>query len=112
MIRPAVSLSRGTPSNPFRPRLTEEASSPSLIVKPEPVYPETARQARIEGLVIIEVVIGSDGAPKNIAVISGHPLLQTAGIDAVKDYRYQPLVINGSPTEFVTTITVPFRWIP
>src|SRR5262245_25654138 len=112
MIQPGVSLSRLTPGDPFRPRLSEEGSSQNLIAKPEPAYPALAKQARIEGIVIVEVVIGPDGAPKNIAVISGHPLLQVAAIDTVKKYRYQPLVFNGAPTEFVTTITVPFRYIP
>ena len=112
MFRPTISLSRNTPGDPFRPRLTEEASSPSLLVKPEPVYPEPAKQARIQGLVIIEVVVGGDGAPKNISVVAGHPLLQQAAIDSVKDYRYRPLVINGAATEFLTSITVPFRLLP
>jgi TonB family protein len=112
-MRPTtVTLSRTTPGDPFRPRLSEEGSSLSLIVKPEPNYPELAKQARIEGIVIIEVVIGPDGAPKDIAVISGHPLLQVAAIDTVKKYRYSPLVFNGSPTEFLTTVTVPFRYVP
>jgi TonB family protein len=112
MRPPTVSLSRPTPGDPFRPRLSEEGSSQNLTVKPEPAYPELAKQARIEGIVIVEVAIGPDGAPKNITVISGHPLLQVAAIDTVKNYRYRPLVINGSPTEFVTTVTVPFRYVP
>jgi TonB family protein len=112
MRQPTVSPSRFTPGDPFRPRLSEEGSSPNLIVKPEPAYPGLAKQARIEGIVIVEVAVGPDGAPKDIAVISGHPLLQVPAIDAVKNYRYRPLVFNGSPTEFVTTVTVPFRYVP
>src|SRR5262245_59124964 len=85
MRQATLSPSRSTRGDPFRPRLSEEGSSPNLIVKPEPAYPELAKQARIEGLVIVEVAVGPDGAPKDIAVISGHPLLQVAAIDTVKN---------------------------
>ena len=112
MLSPEVTLSRSTPADPTRLRLSENLSSRNLIVHPEPVYPELARQARIQGIVILEVVIGIDGVPKNVSLVSGHSLLQKAAIDAVKEWRYRPQLVAGTPAEVVTTVMVPFRWIP
>jgi TonB family protein len=112
MLSPEVNLSRSTPADPTRLRLSENLSSRNLIVHPEPVYPELARQARIQGIVILEVVIGTDGVPKNVSLVSGHPLLQKAAVDAVKEWRYRPQLVAGAPAEVVTTVMVPFRWIP
>ena len=109
MLSPEVTLSRSTPPDPTRLRLSENLSSRNLIVRPEPVYPELARQARIQGMVILEVVIGTDGVPKNVSVVSGHPLLQQAAIDSVKEWRYRPQLVAGVPAEVVTTVTMPFR---
>jgi protein TonB len=58
----------------------------------------------------LEAVISKDGAIDNLRVISGHPLLTQAAIDAVKQWRYKPTLLNGEPVEVVTTITVNFAF--
>ena len=74
----------------------------------DPVYPALARQARIQGTVRFTVRIAKDGSIQNIQLISGHPLLVAAAVDAVKQYVYNPVLLNGSPVEAVTQVDVNF----
>jgi protein TonB len=69
-----------------------------------------ARQARIQGVVILDAVIAKDGSVDELKVISGHPLLTGAAIDAVKQWKYKPTTLNGEPVEVQTTITVTFSF--
>lgn len=80
----------------------------SLINQVKPVYPPLARQARVSGVVILEAVIGKDGSIAEVKVISGHPLLQQAAIDAVSQWKYKPTLLNNEPVEVQTTVTVTF----
>ncbi len=73
-----------------------------------PVYPPLARQARIQGSVVLGTVIGCDGAMRSLRVLSGHPLLVQAAMDAVKQWRYNPYLLNGRTVEVETQITVNF----
>ena len=82
--------------------------SAKLTAQPKPVYPPLARQARIQGTVRLEADISKDGTIENLKVISGHPLLIQAALDAVKQWRYQPTLLNGVPVEVVTTVDVNF----
>jgi protein TonB len=68
-----------------------------------------ARQARIQGAVLLEAVIAKDGSIENLHVISGHPMLSSAAVEAVKQWRYRPYTLNGQPVEVETQITVNFR---
>lgn len=79
-----------------------------LIYKPEPVYPEAARTARIQGSVRFRVVIGADGTVKTLRLLSGHPMLANAAMAAVQQYRYRPTLLNGEPVEVDTEVEVPF----
>jgi protein TonB len=81
----------------------------SPIRRVEPVYPQLARQARVEGVVELEGVIGVDGRIHELKVKSGHPLLVKAALDAVSQWIYQPGTLNGDPVEVVAPITVTFR---
>jgi len=72
------------------------------------VYPPMAKQARIQGVVRLEAHIGRDGRVLNLKVISGHPLLSPAAIDAVKQWEYKPMVLNGEAVEVFTTVDVNF----
>jgi protein TonB len=74
----------------------------------QPVYPEDARLGRISGTVRLHVIIGTDGTMKQLEVISGHPMLQKAALDAVRQWRYQQTLLNGEPVEVDTTIDVIF----
>ena len=93
-----------------RIRVGGNVAQASLVFQVKPVYPPLAKQARIQGVVILEAVIGKDGSISEIRVVSGHPLLTQAAIDAVKQWRYKPTLLNGEPVEVVTTITVNFAF--
>jgi TonB family protein len=86
-------------------------SSAKLVRKVTPKYPPLAVQARIEGTVSYEAVIGSNGHILSLRVKSGHPLLIPAATDALKQWIYQPTMVNGSPAEVVTTIDVNFHLV-
>jgi protein TonB len=79
-----------------------------LLSQVPPVYPPLARQARIQGNVVLHVIIGPDGRVKEITLISGHPLLVQAAIDAVRQWRYKTTMLNGFPVAAGTTATVTF----
>jgi TonB family protein len=79
-----------------------------IIKKVEPVYPELAKRARIEQIVMLEVTVNEEGLVSNIRVIRGHPLLEQAAIDAVKQWVYAPTLLNGEAVPVVATVTVIF----
>jgi TonB family protein len=74
-----------------------------------PVYPDEARMAHISGTVRFHAIIGKDGKIKQLEFVSGHPALKEAAFDAVRQWRYQPTLINGDPVEVDTTIDVTFQ---
>ena len=80
-----------------------------ILRRVDPVYPQIARQARVSGLVKLEAIIGEDGAIRELRVITGHPLLVRAAIDAVKQWRYRPTLLNKVPVAVITQIEVNFR---
>ena len=80
-----------------------------LIYKVAPTYPPVAREARVQGTVVLQAVIGKDGTIQDLSVISGHPMLIPAAMDAVKQWRYKPYVLNGEPVLVQTTINVNFE---
>lgn len=79
-----------------------------IVNRVQPVYPPLARQTRISGTVRLHAIIGKDGTIQQLEVLSGHPLLQQAALDAVRQWRYQPTLLNGEPVEVDTTIDVIF----
>ncbi|MEW5978069.1 MAG: energy transducer TonB [Acidobacteriota bacterium] len=91
---------RITPGGDVRPA--------DLIRHVKPTYPLLAREARIEGRVILEAIIGKDGQVTEVKLLSGHPLLVGAAIEAVRLWRYRPTLLNGQPVEVLTQITVNF----
>jgi TonB family protein len=84
--------------------------SMSLLIRPEasPVYPLLARQAHIQGEVVLDADISKEGSVDALRVISGHPLLISAAVKAVKEWRYKPYMLNGAPVAVNTHITVKF----
>jgi protein TonB len=80
----------------------------SLIRRVEPTYPPLARQARIQGTVVLVAVISKAGAIDNLRLVSGHPMLVGAALDAVSQWRYRPYILNGDVIEVETQITVNF----
>jgi protein TonB len=79
-----------------------------LLRRVEPDYPLIARQARLQGLVILEAHVDSAGAVREVRVLRGIPLLNEAAVAAVRQWRYKPLLLNGIPTEFLLSVTVHF----
>ena len=79
-----------------------------LMRQPKPVYPQLARQARIQGVVKLHALISKEGTIENLTVISGHPLLVPAALEAVKQWAYQPTSLNGEPVGVETEIDVNF----
>ena len=80
-----------------------------LVYQPKLEYPELARLTRTQGDVEFEAIIGKDGSIEQLKVVSGHPLLVKAAFDAVRQFRYQPTLLNGDPVEVLTEITVTFK---
>jgi len=83
--------------------------APKLVHEVKPDYPPLAVQARVSGMVILEAQVGTDGRVRSVRVLRGIPLLDEAAIEAVKQRRYQPLLLNGEPTEFILTLTMSFK---
>jgi len=95
-------------ANPQRIRVGGNVIQANLIRKVTPVYPQLAKQARIQGVVKFTAIIGKDGTIQNLTLISGHPLLLEAARQAVSQWQYKPTLLNGDPVEVVTTIDVNF----
>jgi TonB family protein len=91
---------------------TGDASRTRLIRRVEPEYPAEARTRHIQGSVILDVQIGSDGAVRNITVVNGDPVLGGAAVAAVRQWRYQPCSVAGRPVEMQTRITIRFTLPP
>ena len=89
-------------------RVGGNVQAANLIKKVTPTYPPLAKQARIQGTVRFNAVIGKDGTIQNLTVVSGHPLLVPAATDAVKQWVYKPTLLNGDPVDVLTTIDVNF----
>jgi protein TonB len=79
-----------------------------IVNRTTPMYPPLARQTRISGTVRLHAIIAKDGTVQQLEVLSGHPLLVQAALDAVRQWRYQPTLLNGEPVEVDTTVDVIF----
>ena len=95
-------------ATPQRVRVSQGVTQGLLIRKVQPNYPPLARQARIQGAVQLQAEISKEGTIENLRLISGHPMLAPAAIEAVKQWRYKPYILNGEPVEVETQITVDF----
>jgi len=82
---------------------------PRKLKNVSPVYPDIARQARVQGVVILECTIGPDGRIEHVRVLRGIPLLEAAAVDAVKEWVYAPTLVNGAPARVIMTVTVNFK---
>jgi len=95
-------------ATPQRVRVSSGVQSGLLIRKVPPAYPPLARQARIQGTVILQAQISKEGNIENLQLISGHPMLAPAAIEAVKQWKYKPYLLNGEPVEVETQVQVNF----
>jgi periplasmic protein TonB len=97
------------PPPPVAPvRVGGDISAPRLLHRVAPEYPLLAVNAQIEGMVILEATVDARGAVKETRVLRSHSVLDEAAIDAVRQWRYEPLMLNGTPMPFVLTVTVSF----
>ncbi len=86
-----------------------EIRAPRLVRRVDPLYPEIARQARVEGVVIIEATTDVYGRVQAVRVLRSIPLLDQTAIDAVRQWVYEPMLINGKPRGVIFTVTVTFK---
>jgi protein TonB len=93
---------------PARIRVGGNVQAASLVRKVEPVYPPIAKTAHISGTVVLHAIIGKDGSVANLEFVNGPPLLMKSAMDAIKQWRYKPTMLNGEPVEVDTTISVVF----
>jgi TonB family protein len=89
--------------------LSEELADQLLLEKPQPSYPERALKAGLQGSVVLEALIGTDGVIHDLKLLSGPLLLGKAACDAVKQWRYKPLLRNGHAVEAQTLVTINFK---
>ena len=89
-------------------RVGGDIKEPKKIKDVKPVYPEAAKAAGVQGIVIIETRIGTDGAVNEAKVLRSIPELDRAAIDAVMQWKYTPTLLNGQPVEVIMTVTVTF----
>jgi protein TonB len=96
------------PVAPQRVRISQGVTKGLLIHRVEPPYPVLAKAARVQGEVVLSAIISVNGEIENLQLASGHPMLVPAALEAVRQWRYKPYLLNGQPVEVETTITVIF----
>jgi TonB family protein len=107
----SVNAARGVPSD-ARIRVGGAVQAANLVHKVDPVYPDQAKEARVQGVVRFRIVIGKDGSVERMQLVSGHPLLVLPAQSAVKQWRYRPTLLNGSPVTVETEADVDFKLGP
>jgi len=96
------------PAAPTRVRVGGNVQEAMLKQKVTPNYPQIAKAARVQGTIVLHAIIAKDGSIQELQYISGPPLLMKEAMDAVRQWRYQPTMLNGEPVEVDTTISVVF----
>ncbi|MGH9570293.1 MAG: energy transducer TonB [Candidatus Angelobacter sp.] len=104
-----ASYARPKPPVRRRPIVISRFDEAQLLKKVNPIYPRMAALAGIAGIVKLHAIVAKDGDIQSLTVVSGHPMLARAALDAVKQWRYRPYLLNGKPVEVETFITVVFR---
>jgi protein TonB len=98
------------PPKPTGPvRVGGQIKAPTKVANAPPVYPDIAKQARVQGAVVLEATISPSGDVTNVKVVRGIPLLNEAAVEAVRQWRYTPTLLNGVPVPVIMTVTVNFR---
>jgi periplasmic protein TonB len=105
---PAVSVAPTKPTQKIH--VSEGVTTGMLLTPIRPVYPSIARATHVAGTVVVEAVISKTGVIESLHVTSGPAMLRSAALDAIREARYKPYLLNGEPTEVQTTITVNFTF--
>jgi protein TonB len=105
---PAPVVKVEKPKGPMR--VSSGVVQGNAISQPKPIYPPIAKAAHVSGAVVLHAIIDKNGSIKDLQVISGPEMLRASALDAVRNWKYRPYVLNGEPTEVETTITVNFNF--
>jgi protein TonB len=97
------------PPPPRVVRVGGQIKAPKLLGNVAPEYPQLAVQARLSGIVVLQLLVGEDGRVKTAEIVRGQPLFDEPALAAVRQWRYAPLLLNGIPTQFIVHVTVSFR---
>jgi protein TonB len=101
-------LSPPKPTSPTRIKQGGIVTAASVLSQTRPVYPTLALQVHVQANIVLHAIIGKDGKVVQLEVMSGHPLLVRAALDAVKQWLYKPTLLNGDAVEVDTTIIFTF----
>jgi len=101
-------LAAAQEASPQRVLVGQSFMASEIVTKVAPVYPPLARQARIQGTVVLKAQISKSGDVEDLQLLSGHPMLAPAAIEAVKQWKYKPYLVNGDPVEVETRVVVNF----
>ncbi|MGA7291248.1 MAG: energy transducer TonB, partial [Terriglobales bacterium] len=102
-------LEKSAPISNSELRVSPETMEKMLLTKVEPLYPEAAREASTEGLVVLEAVIAPDGSVERLRPLSGPNLLVQSAAQAVHSWKFEPYLSSGKPVAVETTIAIEFR---
>lgn len=104
-------LPRDAPAPPPAPvmRIGGKLVAPRRVHAVDPVYPEIAVQGRISGMLVVDAHVDVEGRVKSVRFVGGNPLFERSALDAVRQWRYQPLLLNGIPCEFMLVVTMNFN---
>jgi TonB family protein len=106
-VRPAVATSKISAASPVR--IAPEIAAGLVMQRVEPEYPQSARERQVQGAVVLDTLVGTDGVVKKFTAIRGDPELAAAASTAVRQWRFKPYEPNGKQQEFQTQVTVVFR---
>jgi TonB family protein len=104
-----LSLAAAQQAAPEPLQVSSDVMGGLLVKRVAPAYPPLARQARIQGTVTLRVVITKSGDATDVRLVSGHPMLAPAAIEAVKQWKYKPYTLNGEPVDVETNVQVIFK---
>jgi len=98
------------PPEPRKPlRIGGQLKEPSLIHRVEPVYPALAIASQMQGIVILEAIVDEEGRVESVRVLRSPGVFDNAAVEAVRQWRYSPVILNGRPEKFILTVVVSFR---
>jgi protein TonB len=89
-------------------RVGGNIKQPMKVRDQKPVYPPEAQAARVQGIVIVEAIVGCDGSVSDVRILRGQPMLNDAALEAVRQWQYTPTLLNGQPVPVIMTMTVTF----
>jgi TonB family protein len=104
LVAPVLAQERREPI-----RVVGNVLESKLVHKVDPVYPDAAKVARVPGIVILQVTVGVEGNVLEAQVLRGHPLLDQAALEAVRQWRYSPTMLNGEPVPVIATVSLRFN---